>query len=332
MGSKDKNKDSLWSYFKKKEYQTPSSMNVTWVHDILTKPGKPPTRGFGGRFYFYNERSQAIPVDGELTVYGFDDTHKSHDAMNFEGADKRFKFTPEQFTTHFSESELGASYSIWIPWDAAPGFQKKIMLIPTFMSKDGRVIRGNAAVLNLPGPPSNPSGSGSNRVIQASSTGGNLPNAVVSANHLGVHDGTMAQQKTTTIQLPARAIRGQPRLTSEQANEILDQLNQQTATHDPALEFVTQAEQLQHPVGGGKVETPTPTSSSNLGIPAFQSIFQPPAAMPLAPELEESKPVNGWIQPGFARASWSGLTPRSGSTPHQAPTSSIAPSTAYPPR
>ncbi len=117
-GDKAKNKpkkDSSWFSWKKKEYQTPHSMAVIWSEDVLTVPGKPPTRGFGGRIYFYNEKSQAIPVEGELMVYGYDESAVKPASTAAPAADKRFRFTSEQFTQHFSESELGASYSIWIP-------------------------------------------------------------------------------------------------------------------------------------------------------------------------------------------------------------------------
>lgn len=220
------------SWFKKKEYQIPQSMNVTWAHDIISVPGKPPTRGFGGRIYFYNEKSQAIPVDGELMIYGFDDTHSNHSgatlaSQGMDQADKRFRFTEEQFTTHFSESDLGASYSIWVPWDAAPGAKKKIMLIPTFKSKDGKVIRGNAATLLLPGWSEDGQ---DGQVIQATAI---MPNGMtpVGSNGLQINTGDLSlnsnpldnRAKTTTIQMPARsASRVQPLLTPEQANELIE--------------------------------------------------------------------------------------------------------------
>ncbi len=153
-GDKAKNKskkDSSWFSWKKKEYQTPHSMAVIWSEDVLTVPGKPPTRGFGGRIYFYNEKSQAIPVEGELMVYGYDESAVKPASTAAPAADKRFRFTSEQFTQHFSESELGASYSIWIPWDEAGGFSKKVSLIPAFTCKDGRLVRGEAAKLTLAG-------------------------------------------------------------------------------------------------------------------------------------------------------------------------------------
>jgi len=220
------------SWFKKKEYQIPQSMNVTWTHDIISVPGKPPARGFGGRIYFYNEKSQAIPVDGELMVYGFDDTHSSHPgaalaSQGMDQADKRYRFTDEQFTTHFSESDLGASYSIWVPWDAAPGAKKKIMLIPTFKSKDGKVIRGNAATLLLPGWSEDGQ---DGQVIQAAAVmpsgiapGGSKTQQLASSDLSLNHESLEGRPKTTTIQMPIRsAARVQPLLTPEQANELIE--------------------------------------------------------------------------------------------------------------
>lgn len=136
---------------KKKEpkpYPNPVKMAVTWTPDILVQPGRTPTRGFGGRVYFYNDRSQAVPVEGELTIHGFDEalaTNRQSDGV------KRFRFTAEQFTTHFSETDLGASYSIWIPWDAAGGDQKKLSLMSTFKTSGGKVVQSEAAMVLLPG-------------------------------------------------------------------------------------------------------------------------------------------------------------------------------------
>ena len=168
--SKEKKKEG-WSLFKKKEYQEPRSLVSTWTEDTLIQPGKPVTRGFGGRFYFYNDRSQVIPVDGELVVYGFDDGKTSElpppnsmpqvspsssdlpSNLPVVEADKKFRFTAEQFTQHFSQGDLGASYSVWIPWDAAGGPQRKITLIPCFVTKEGRTIRGDASKQVLSGKP-----------------------------------------------------------------------------------------------------------------------------------------------------------------------------------
>lgn len=198
-------------------------MNVTWTHDIYTAEGKPPTRGFGGRIYFYNEKSQAIPVEGELTVYGFDDTHRDHSGMSVESADKRFRFTPEQFTKHFSESQLGASYSVWIPWDLAPGEPRKIMLIPTFRTNDGRLVKGKPASLVLPGPAGASESDGSNEVIQVSAKGpASGSRGGKSAQNPNRKEPSVGDPRTTTIQVPNRP-QARPQVPPEQAAALLQQ-------------------------------------------------------------------------------------------------------------
>ena len=339
--TKGKKKDSSWSFFKKKEYQTPQSINATWTHDIFTAEGKPPTRGFGGRIYFYNERSQAIPVDGELTVYGFDDTHRSHDGMSIESADKRFRFTPEQFTTHFSESQLGASYSIWIPWDAAPGYKKKIMLIPTFKTKEGRVIRGNAATLLLPGPPSEEE----QLVIQASAkkaVGTPGSSSVAPLQH---------QPKTTTIPVPARSLKPQPHFSPEQAAAYIEQATRSelpetlsngvhilghnegvvpaSSVAPAVIPGTTTADQTLVPLGesGSVVQSKTvPATTVGTALPGFAMVGKQP---PTTKESMVGTAFTGSALQGFAP----GLSPAPGahSSPNlpPAPASSVVPSSSY---
>lgn len=152
-GSLQKNwKEKLpWSpqaRLKSSKYESPAQMIAIWSPDILTQPGKPPTRGFGGRLYFYNEKNQTIPVEGQLVVFGYDDTSGPHDQGT---PQRKFAFTPEQFTKHYSESDLGASYSIWIPWDGVGGDQKNVSLVPVFTGSNGKVVMGELAANVLPG-------------------------------------------------------------------------------------------------------------------------------------------------------------------------------------
>lgn len=140
-----------WSISKlwKKEYQVPASMSVIWSPDVLTAPGKAPTRGFGGRIFFYNAKHQAISVEGDLIVHGYlGDPQLRGDNP---AADKTFGFTADQLTGHFSPSQLGASYSIWIPWDAADSYQEQLTLIPSFKQANGGLLQGAPATLVLPG-------------------------------------------------------------------------------------------------------------------------------------------------------------------------------------
>ncbi len=199
---KSKNKDSMWSsmQFWKKPYQKPDKMAAIWTHDILTMSGKPPTRGFGGRIYFYNPKSQAIPVEGELIVHGYEEKRLGLNAPEAKTqADKTFMFTAEQFTEHYSPSDLGASYSIWIPWDPADGVQKEITLIPTFKGKDGVILQGEPAKLVLPGRrPEDPFASAA------------LQHVSIQQSQTATNMGPLPQLsglKTTTISMPATANR-----------------------------------------------------------------------------------------------------------------------------
>ncbi len=317
-GNKRKKKEASWFSFKKKEYQSPQSVTATWTHDILTLPGKPATRGFGGRFYFYNEKTQAIPVDGELVVYGFDDTNKPQSTEDLSQATKRFRFTPEQFTTHFSEGELGASYSVWIPWDEAYGAPKKIMLIPTFLTKEGRTIRGAAASLNLPG---------TGKESQVQQAAAFVPN--------GGHTGAIAPSnsnptvagsglRTTTIQVPSNSFIRQSHATDLSSN-MTDFQSQQLAAASSLL--------ANSYVQNGPMYTP---NAAQTGVepfaqaaPANVSFGQP---VPSSQNTSTAKNTSGWVSPEFAPMSWPGPSPRSSPSQFPAPTSKGVQPSAYPPR
>ena len=127
-------------------YPNPVKVAATWTPDTLVQTGRTPTRGFGGRVFFYDEKSRPVPVDGTLVIHGFDDGADSQEKRV-----KRFEFTPEQFTRHFSQSDLGASYSVWIPWDAIGGPQRRISLVTSFRTSQGQTVQGVPVTVLLPG-------------------------------------------------------------------------------------------------------------------------------------------------------------------------------------
>ncbi|WP_419189077.1 hypothetical protein [Stieleria marina] len=127
-------------------YPNPAKIAATWTPDTLVQSGRVPTRGFGGRIFFYDEKSRPVPVEGTLIVHGFDEEIKDPEKNV-----KRFEFTPEQFTRHFSKTDLGASYSVWIPWDAIGGEKKRISLVASFKTAEGKAVQGVPAMVMLPG-------------------------------------------------------------------------------------------------------------------------------------------------------------------------------------
>ena len=325
--SKKKKKDSSWFSFKKKEYQVPQSMNVTWSHDILTLPGKPATRGFGGRFYFYNEKTQAIPVDGDMVVYGFDDTNKTQTTEDLSQATKRFRFTAEQFTTHFSEGELGASYSVWIPWDEAYGAPKKIMLIPTFLTKDGRMVRGSAANLNLPGTSKTEH---NEAAIQQASATTPVPYQGQMMD-TGRSDGPKESGlRTTTIQVPSSSL-----MRGSAIKELPPNMTEFQTQQLAAASSIMAAQM------GGNAYGPTNTSIASpaptpMGLqsqtPPTNMSLSPPTSIPVTQKSMTTKNVNGWVLPEYAPMDYSGLSPRYVQNQFQVPTSPGVQPASYPTR
>lgn len=147
------------------KYPKPTRLAVIWTPAILNHPGKKPTRGFGGRIYFYDAANKAVPVEGQLVVYAYNDSKVGGDGKT---PDRRYAFTPEQFTTHFSPTELGASYSVWIPWDEAGNPQLNISLVSVFTATSGQLVVGQPSQNLLPGPNAPESGPMINNLIAPS--------------------------------------------------------------------------------------------------------------------------------------------------------------------
>ncbi|XZE17541.1 hypothetical protein SH449x_002815 [Pirellulaceae bacterium SH449] len=323
--TKGKKKDKSWFSFSKKEYQVPQSMTVTWAYDVYTIPGKIPTRGFGGRMYFYNEKSQAIPVDGELMVYGFDDTYGDADFRNLSTAAKRFKFTSEQLTNHFDEGQLGASYSVWIPWDAAPGDQKKIMLIPTFVAKDGRIVRGSPATLLLPGRSPDPTETQTTTILQVSGSGTQAATQAVATSQTNPES---SHPNITTINVPRRV---SSQLAQPVTPELLETFERLQEEHRRELEKRTleipansmsqtthlspPPSSLQVPLQVRPMIDPVP-SSVNLGLSPYSTSLNPTLSGKSG-ETQSNSPT--LPQPQF----------HSQPNPHPAPAATFAPPVSY---
>lgn len=134
----------------RKEYGVPDSIVAVWTYAVAHTPGQPPTRGFGGRIMFFQDgRERPLKVDGTLTVYAFEEANTSEDKII---PDRRYVFSPEDLARCYSQSKLGHSYSIWIPWDEAGGPQRTVSLIVCFTARSGKTIVSQQSKMMLPGP------------------------------------------------------------------------------------------------------------------------------------------------------------------------------------
>lgn len=127
--------------------QLPNSVVAVWSPAILERADGSRARGFGGRLMFYGKTHSTIRVDGPLVVYAYDDGRNPQDSR----PSRKYVFTREQFATHYSKSELGHTYSIWIPWDHVEATTKQISLVVRFNPMEGSPVLSEMAKATLPG-------------------------------------------------------------------------------------------------------------------------------------------------------------------------------------
>lgn len=118
----------------------PDRIVATWTDTIRQTPGLPSERGFGGRLYFYDRGADPIAVEGRLVVYAFDESDR---AATDHRPTKRYVFPVDQLPRQMSVSEIGPSYSVWLPWGTVDAPPTNVSLIARF-----EPIRGGGLVVS----------------------------------------------------------------------------------------------------------------------------------------------------------------------------------------
>lgn len=145
---------------------SPERVVATWVDTVRQQVGSQPERGFGGRLYFYDRAADPITVDGRLVVYAFDEQDR---APTDHKPTRRYVFPAEQLTLHMSETEIGPSYSFWLPWGSVDGPSTEISLIARFEpTRGGGLVVSDQARQRLPGHGLAPTLGGKTQLAQAS--------------------------------------------------------------------------------------------------------------------------------------------------------------------
>ena len=125
----------------------PTRMAIIWNENVLQSDAAPAVKGFTGRIYFYNQKGEIVEAQGQLNVYGYDDSGPVKKRV----PDLHFIVEPDKFAEHYSKSDLGHSYSVWIPWEQYGGHRKSITLISVFKTNGKKIIQGGADKLMLSG-------------------------------------------------------------------------------------------------------------------------------------------------------------------------------------
>lgn len=189
----------------KPKFEVPNRVTDLWTFSVLNQPGQPGVRGFGGRLMFFtNLEEKPVKVEGTLTVFAFDG--QENDPARATPL-RKFVFTAEKLTSHYSESKLGHSYSFWLPWDEVGGPEQQVILIARFESKGGQLLVGTPSRQTL-------AGLGRGADPQQASAASKPPGAKTSSNDVHavghqepVDDAGRRQITAATINIPPNFMR-----------------------------------------------------------------------------------------------------------------------------
>ena len=294
------------------EPQAPSAVVAVWSEVMLQHPDRPPTRGFGGRLMFFGpDGDTPLRADGSLLVYAFDENHPDPARST---PDRKYAFTAEQFAEHYSESKLGHSYSVWIPWDRAGGPKQDVGLICRFDPADGPAIVSQQARVTLPGtaPPDATGTARSTSYIEHVKPRAAPARAVAYQQALPddrsggqVDADPVPRMKTTTIAIPPRLGRLMPVVQpTRQGTESARPVNPAQTTGAPG-ETVTAGPR-------DPLETDeNAIASTGSRSPGPASAGSPPGGRPA--------PASPPAQPTLGRAPWQPLREGPPSLPRSLP-------------
>ncbi|MCA9259541.1 MAG: hypothetical protein KDA61_10100 [Planctomycetales bacterium] len=125
-----------------------------WSDAIMNQPGLPGVRGVGGRLMFYGESDdKPLSVNGTLSVYAYDDAVENDQTPT---PARKFVFLPEQFKERASQTNLGQSYNVWLPWDEVGNPARQLTLVARFEPLEGAVVLSEPSRQLLPGTSTTP--------------------------------------------------------------------------------------------------------------------------------------------------------------------------------
>lgn len=108
-----------------------------------------PTRGFAGQILFVGAHSRSLAVDGDVSVYVFDDVGTPQEQAK---PIHRFDFSSEAWEVHRHEGSLGSTYNVFIPYTRENWiYQARCELLVRLKSQAGD-LNSEMIAVNLPGP------------------------------------------------------------------------------------------------------------------------------------------------------------------------------------
>ncbi len=258
--------DTLWEGTP----EPPESVVAIWTPIVATHASRGPMRGFGGRLMFYGkDREKTIKVEGTLVVYAFDEVGRESTNVK---PDRKYVFTPDQLAGHYSESKIGHTYTVWLPWDGVGGPKKRVSLITHLMSDEGIMARGEQTMHVLAGPAETTEPQVTDRPSEGAADPSVQRASYETATHAGRPLGSptarpvgpQQRMQTTTFSLPPKIGRTPPALVGNPREPTPARPTVETSPSIPPRE----------PAGA----TPNPVpSQSRVGVGAWtRPSFPPP--------------------------------------------------------
>lgn len=283
-------------------------MATIWRADRMAEPGQREMRGFGARVFFYNDKSQPVPVEGDLTVHGYVTTPSSRKEPK-DQPDQKFNYSAEQLSSQYSPSDLGASYSIWVPWDE-DGYREEITLIATFKSKKGSVVQASPTKIFLPGKSRVPDEQMPPVTQQVS-----YKKSASQAYDLGPAPEKLPSTRITTIELPSKSRLNQPNLGLPAQNNY----NSGSQSNGQAVEVGGKtALGSTNAVGSNHEMLPPPGQANFTNGPAFGMNSNANLAQQPAYNMPNNYPATNSTQAGFQQptAFSAGVNPNNSGLPN----------------
>ena len=111
-----------------------------------------PSRGFAGQVLFFTPgHPQSVKVDGDICIYVFDDFGNEQERAK---PIHQFTFDAGSWNTFVRESDLGASYQLFVPYTRPGQWQASCSVRVRYTPRDGgNPVYSKMATVALPGRP-----------------------------------------------------------------------------------------------------------------------------------------------------------------------------------
>lgn len=286
--------------------KSPDKIMAVWTDAVKTEPGKPSERGFGGRVFFYDNQGKTMKVDGEVSIYLFDDDSRLEDAQTPE---KKFVFPAETLALRYSKCSLGDSYNFWVPVGPVIGPNRKLSLVTKIeLDQGGSVVSGVTRKI-LPGSGYPATAATTPRTATAPSTPNDSatlappepaePNPIAQAGYIEPVDSATPASSSTVRSIAAETIQLTPSFTERLRRAADENKEPQGKRQDsPGSDSAPQSAPATTPSSsstGSTSRQPVPDSLAAHSEPTTPPAQNQPSIPPTATHPRYQPHRAGWL-------------------------------------